>query len=117
MRLYSLPCDKPFDVVFLNLVWSPGKVPDAAGNYKVLTIINCMTGFTIAAYLGKFIDSSVVATAVFANSFMAVGLPWLIFVDGEGIFKAVFRELFKLLHIPVEAVSTKPFAMNDLIAT
>ena len=41
----------------------------------------------------------------------------MIFVDDEGIFKAVFRELFKHLHIPVEAVFTKPFTMNDLIAT
>ena len=62
MRLYPLPCE-PFDVVFPDLR-SPGNVPDKDRNYKVLTMIDCMTGFTMAAYLGKFIDSSVVlATA------------------------------------------------------
>ena len=97
MRLYSLPYES-FDVVFPDLR-PPGNVPDKDGNYKVLTMIDCMTGFTMATYLGKSVDSSAVATAAFANFFMAVGLPWLIFINDEGIFKALFRERFKLLRL------------------
>jgi hypothetical protein len=60
-------------------------------------MIDCMTGFPVAAYLGKDIDSSVVAIAAFNNFSLAIGLPQSIFVDDEGVFEALFRERFKLL--------------------
>jgi len=64
-----------------------------------------MTGFADGAFLQGEIDSETVAMAAFATFFVTHGLPWLIFVDADGVFAGVFKQLFRLLQIPVEPVA------------
>ena len=104
MRLYALPCDTPFDVVFLD-VWSPGEVTEKDGSRKILTMLDCMTGFAAGTTLMDEVTSEVLAVKAFTAFFVSYGLPRLIIVDADGLFQSVFVELFRLLHIPVEAVS------------
>ena len=35
LKLHTLVCDQPFDVVFLD-IWSPGEISDKFGDVKVL---------------------------------------------------------------------------------
>jgi hypothetical protein len=104
MQLHSLSCDIPFDIMFLD-IWSPGDLAEANGASKVLTGMCCMTGFANGGALQIPITSETVSLVAFSQMFILNGLPCLIFVDQEGIFKGVFMELFGLLGIPVEAVS------------
>jgi hypothetical protein len=75
LKLNSLACDVPFDVVFLDF-WSPGEMVDKHGNVKVLTYIDAMTGFVMAAFitLGD-IDSERIADACMSTFFNTIGLP------------------------------------------
>ena len=40
----TIESDNPFDVVFLDF-WEPGDIPDQDGYRKILTCLDCMTGF------------------------------------------------------------------------
>ena len=104
--LHTLTCDAPFDVVFLDF-WSPGdSVMDKRGNVKIITYADCMTSFAMATALRlKDIRVDNIAMAVTAAFFTSVGLPRLIIVDADGLFAGIFKSLFELLRIPVEAVS------------
>jgi hypothetical protein len=103
--LHTLSCDVPFDVVYLD-IWSPGDMPDKYGNVKVLTFIDCMTGFAMATFLTQGdIDARTLADAALTAFFGAVGLPRLVIVDADSLFAGVFKQLFQLLRIPVDAVS------------
>ncbi len=74
MQLQTLACDVPFDVVFLD-IWSPGDIPDKDGSWKVLTCLDCMTGFANAVTLGKEISAKKLAFKAFASFFVPNGLP------------------------------------------
>jgi hypothetical protein len=103
--LHTLSCDVPFDVVYLD-IWSPGELPDKYGNVKVLTFIDCMTGFAMATFLSQGdIDARTIADAALTAFFGAVGLPRLVIVDADSLFAGVFKQLFQILRIPVDAVS------------
>ena len=104
MQLHSLSCDVPFDIMFLD-IWSPGDIAEANGASKILTGMCCMTGFANGGSLQKPITAESVSLVAFSQMFIPNGLPRLIFVDQEGVFKGVFMELFGLLGIPVEAVA------------
>ena len=105
LKLHTLACDVPFDVVFLD-VWTPGDIIDKSGTVKVLTFICCMTGFAMAAFLDmQSIDSEAIATTAVGNFFNFCGLPRLIVVDAGGEFAGVFKGLFELLLVPVDPVS------------
>ena len=104
LLLHTLSCDTPFDVIFLDF-WSPGDVPDKHGNVKVLTYMDCMTGFVMATFMSGNMDSMAVADAVVQAFFTSVGLPRLIFVDADSLFAGVFLRLFEHLGIPVEAIA------------
>jgi hypothetical protein len=81
MRLNTLACDDPFDVVFLEF-WSPREIPDKSGHTKVLTSLDCMTSFADVAFLGgKVIDAEAVAMAAFGSTFIPRGLPRTIIVN------------------------------------
>lgn len=103
-ELNALLCDVPFDVVFLD-VWSPGDLPEKSGSTKLLTCIDGMTGFADAVDLPISVTAESVAVATFAGFFVRNGLPRLIVVDQDGIFKGIFKELYELLGIPVQPVS------------
>ena len=49
--LHTIDSDNPFDVVFLDF-WEPGDIPDQDGYRKILTCLDCMTGFGIVAATG-----------------------------------------------------------------
>lgn len=100
MELHTLSCDVPFDVIFLDL-WSPGDIVDKGGTTKVLTLIDCMTSFVMAAFLQGDINAENVANAALSTFFIAVGLPRLIIVDADNIFAGVLKQLFALLLIPI----------------
>ena len=104
--LHTLTCDAPFDVVFLDF-WTPGdSVMDKHGNVKIITYLDCMTGFAMATALRlKDVETANVAMAVTAAFFTSVGLPRLIIVDADGMFAGTFKNLFELLRIPVDPVS------------
>ena len=42
--LQTIESDTPFDVAFLDL-WETGDIPDQDGSCKILTCLDCMTGF------------------------------------------------------------------------
>jgi len=105
MQLQTLSCDTPFDVVFLDF-WSPGEVMDIEGNVKLLTYLDCMTGFASGTFLSfEDTDSKAVANAAMAAFFTSYGLPRLLIVDADSLFAGTFLQLFQLLGIPVQAVS------------
>ena len=105
VELQTLACDTPFDVVFLD-IWSPGQITDKEHNLKVITMLDCMTGFAAATFLrGPAIDSQDVAMASFAAFFIPFGIPRLIIVDDDGLFKGVFQATFQQLQMPILPVS------------
>jgi hypothetical protein len=104
LLIHTLSCDEPFDVIHLDL-WSPGDICDKDGNIKVLTCLDSMTGFAMAAFLQGEISAYKVANAIVSTLFVSVGLPRLIVVDAEGVFAGVFVQLFQLLQVPVYTVS------------
>jgi hypothetical protein len=99
-----LACDVPFDVQFLDF-WSPGDMPDKWGTVKVLTMLDCMTGFAMATFLTGIPTVEEVASMIMSTFFCAVGLPQLIIVDADSCFAGSFKQLCSQLQIPVEAVS------------
>lgn len=79
---------------------------DGSGNVKVLTYIDAMSGFTMATFLTTSeLDTGCIADACVSAFFQTVGLPRLIIVDADSAFAGVFLETFRLLRIPVQAVS------------
>ena len=104
MELHGLESSAPFDVVFLD-VWEPGEVVDADGSRKILTCLDCMTGFAAAVALGKDIVATTLAGKAFAAFFVPYGLPKLIVVDAVHQFGSLFKEVFAWLLIPVHSVA------------
>ena len=106
LKLHTLACDQPFDVVFIDF-WSPGDLPDKHGNVKILTYVDAMTGFA----MGECMRLDEISTEGIANVCLSrfwatsVGLPRMIFVDADPLFCDVFVKTFQLLRIPVQAVS------------
>jgi hypothetical protein len=67
-----------------------------------------MTGFAAATFLrAQSTDSQGVAMASFAAFFVPYGLPRLIIVDQDGVFKDSFTQLFRILQVPVLPVSAE----------
>jgi hypothetical protein len=107
-QIETLSCDEPFDCVFLD-IWSPGdSVVNKYGDVKVLTYICCMTGFAAGTFLKlSQVNSQTVAMAAFSQFFIPYGLPCLIIVDADKMFQKTFLDLFRILQVPVEAVSAE----------
>ena len=74
MELQALVMNVPFDIVFLD-VWELGEVPERDGSRKVLTFINCMTGFAATAKLGRDLSAEAMAQNAFSSFFVPYGLP------------------------------------------
>jgi hypothetical protein len=105
-QIETLSCDEPFDCVFLD-IWSPGdSVVNKYGDVKVLTYICCMTGFAAGTFLKlSQVNSQTVAMAAFSQFFILYGLPRLIIVDADKMFQKTFLDLFRILQVPLEAIS------------
>jgi hypothetical protein len=105
LKLNTLACDGPFDVVFIDF-WSPGDIVDKQGNIKVLTYLDGMTSFAMASFVQQGqVDSAMVADMCVSHFFATVGLPRLVFVDADSLFKDMFLKTFQLLRIPCQAVA------------
>ena len=105
VELQTLAWYMLFDVVFLD-IWSPGQITDKEHNFQVITMLDCMTGFARATFLrGPAIDSQDVAMASFAAFFIPFGIPCLIIVDVDGLFKGIFQATFQQLQMPILPVS------------
>ena len=104
--LHMVESDNPFDAVFLEF-WEPGDIPDRYGYLKILTCLDCMTGFEIgvASELKEITPEQVVRWD-FGNLFVPFGLPKMIVVDADEMFYGIFRKTFRgTLLIPVHAVT------------
>ena len=64
------------DVLFLDF-WKPGDIPDQDGSHKILTCLDCMTGFGIEEDIGrKEITSDQATPWAFGNLFDPFGLQY-----------------------------------------
>ena len=104
MELQALEMDVPFDIVFLD-VWEPGRIPEEDGSQKVLTFIDCMTGFAAATTLRDDLSAENMARQAFTSFFVPYGLPQMIVVDAARQFATLFQQLFARLLIPVHMVA------------
>ena len=102
--LQSLTSSSPFQVVYFD-VWSPGDLPDKHGNIKVLTMMDCLTGFVIIAFLRFELNSLVVAQAIMERLVCTVGLPFRVVVDSGTEFAGLLSSVFQILKIPKEVAS------------
>ena len=91
----KIESDTPFDVAFINF-WEPGDIPDRDGSCKILTYLDCMTGFGLGAAIGiDEITSDQAARWAFGNFFVSFGLPKMIAVDADRLFMEYSRRLSK----------------------
>lgn len=104
--LRTLAADVPFDVVFLD-VWSPGDIAGKHGACKILTCIEAMSGFAGAAPLSKEATSKDIAMAAFMHFLIPHGLPRLVVVDPDSLFKGKFELLLNILSIKQHTVAPK----------
>ena len=76
--LQIIDLDTPFDVVFLEF-WEPGDIWDQDGTRKILTCLDCMTGFGLAEATGmKEITSTRLHDGILETSVFHLGSPkWL----------------------------------------
>ena len=92
------------DTVFLEF-WSPGdSVTDKSAATKVPTYTCCMKSFAAAGFIGGEITAEKVPILALESFFSLFGLPKLILVEDDTIFKGFFLQLFESLGILVKAV-------------
>ena len=86
-------------------VWSPGDLPDKFGYVKVLTMMDCLTGFVIIAFLRFELNSMVISQAIMERLICTVGLPLQVVVDSGSEFAGVLSTVLETLKIPREVAS------------
>ena len=93
-------------MVFIEF-WKPGDIPYRYGSRKILTCLDCITGFGIgSATRLKEITSYRAAQWDFGNLFVPFGIPKMIVVDADGIFSGIYGMTFQEnLLIPVHTVT------------
>ena len=105
LKLHTLACDAPFDVIFLDF-WSPGDMVDKYGNVKVLMYLDGMTSYALGTFLLlSEMDTHRVTDAVISAFFSTVGLPRMVFINADSKFAGTFKSTLELLRIPVKVVS------------
>ena len=93
--LLTVDSNTPFDVVFIDF-WGPGDIPDQDGSRKILTCLDCMTGFGLWAAIGmEKITSDQFERWDFGNFFVPFGSSKMIVVNANGMFLVCPRKLFK----------------------
>ena len=102
--LNSQTSQTPFDTIYLD-IWSPGDLTDKRGNVKVLTAMDCLTGFVIVALLQHEVSANTVAQALMERFVGTIGLPMHIVVDKGNEFAGVLSRVLDILHIPKETAS------------
>ena len=102
--IQSITNGSPFHTVYLD-TWSPGDLPDKFGHVKILTIMDCLTGFVILAFLRFEATAQVVAQALMTHLICPFGLPYHIVVDSGPEFKDILPSVLQLLKIPMEVAS------------
>ena len=102
--LNSQTSQVPFATVYLD-IWSPGDLTDKYGNTKVLTAMDCLTGFVMVAFLQSEVSSFTVAQTFLEQFVGTVGLPFHVVVDKGNEFAGVFSTVLDTLQIPTETAS------------
>ena len=102
--LNSQTSQTPFATIYLDL-WSPGDLPDKHGNTKVLTAMDCLTGFVMIAFLQSEVTALTVAQTLMERFVGTVGLPLHVVVDKGNEFAGVLSTVLDTLHIPKETAS------------
>ena len=102
--LNSQTSQVPFATVYLD-IWSPGDIPDKYGNTKVLTAMDCLTGFVMVAFLQSEVSSFSVAQTFLERFVGTVGLPLHVVVDKGNEFAGTFSTVLDTLQIPHETAS------------
>ena len=86
-------------------VWSPGNLPDKHGNTKVLTMMDCLTGFVIIAFLRFELNALIVTQVIMERVVCTVGLPFHVVVDSGTEFAGILTSVLQTLKIPKETAS------------
>ena len=94
--LNSQTSQVPFATVYLD-IWSPGELTDKYGNTKVLTAMDCLTGFVMVAFLQSEVSSFTVAQTFLERFVGTVGLPFHVVVDKGNEFAGVFSTILDTL--------------------
>ena len=72
----------PFGVVFIDF-WEPGDISDRDGSHKILTFLDCMTGFGLGESIELKEITSYQAARFFGNFFLPFGISKIIVVDAD----------------------------------
>lgn len=102
--LKTVMSDAPFDVLVLD-IWHPGK--SAATKTKtghVLVALDLLTAFAIGNFV-ESLESSHIATTMFASCFSVTGLPKLVIIDSGSEFAGTLCQLCQSIGIPHHTVS------------
>ena len=102
--LNSQTSQVPFATVYLD-IWTPGELTDKYGNTKVLTAMDCLTGFVMVSFLQSEVSSFTVAQSFLEQFVGTVGLPFHVVVDKGNEFAGVFSTVLDTLQIPTETAS------------
>ena len=102
--LTSITSESPFATVYLD-IWSPGDLTDKHGNTKVLTMMDCLTGFVIIAFIRFELNALAIAQAIMERLIGTVGLPHKIVVDSGTEFAGILSQVLEILKIPKEVAS------------
>ena len=103
-KIHTNTSSSPFATVYMD-VWSPGNLPDKHGNTKVLTMMDCLTGFVIIAFLWFKVNALIVTQAIMESLVCTVGLPLHVVVDLGTEFAGVLTSVLQTLKIPKETAS------------
>ena len=104
--IQTIESDTPSGMLFTDFC-EPGDIPDRYGSRKILTCLDCMTGFGIGSDTRlKEIKSDQGAQWEFISFFVIFGPPKVIVVDADRFLKCNVQEDFpiELILIPVYAV-------------
>ena len=96
--------DSPFATVYLD-VWSPGDLPDKHGHIKVLTMMDCLTGFVIIGFIRYELNALTITQAIMESLICTVGLPLHMVVDSGTKFAGILTSVLQTLKIPKETAS------------
>ena len=104
--IQTIESDNPFHVLFIDF-WELGEIQYRDGYYKIITCMDCMTGFGLVSSTGlKEIKSYQAARWHFGNFFVPFGIPKMIVVDADVRFSGTSKKTFQyILLIPVYAVA------------
>ncbi len=109
--LGSLTTDEPFDIISID-IWIPGVtlskgsyVPDKSNvRQAALTSLCNLTAFSTVGYLNS-LEADQITTVLLSSIIMPNGLPKLVLLDDDSLFKRDLRMVLDDMGIPFHVVS------------